>query len=89
MSASEAIETGLSEVQDGRSIPQAEVRTRLRELLRRASDERLPDKGDVLDRSPEKSPELSFLDIWGDGIRAFSAVTNDPKTDLSVEAQVA
>lgn len=33
----EAIERGLTEVESGRSVPQAEVRMRLRELLRRAS----------------------------------------------------
>ena len=33
----EAIDAGMAEVKAGRSIPQAEVRTRLRELLRRAS----------------------------------------------------
>jgi predicted transcriptional regulator len=33
----EAIEKGLTEVESGRSVPQAEVRMRLRELLRRAS----------------------------------------------------
>jgi predicted transcriptional regulator len=33
----EAIEKGLADVENGRSIPHEEVRTRLRELLRRAS----------------------------------------------------
>ena len=33
----EAIDAGLADVNAGRSVPQAEVRTRLRELLRRAS----------------------------------------------------
>lgn len=33
----EAIDAGLADVQAGRSVPQAEVRTRLRELLRHAS----------------------------------------------------
>lgn len=33
----EAIDAGLADVRAGRSVPQAEVRTRLRELLRRAS----------------------------------------------------
>lgn len=33
----EAIEKGLADVESGRSVPQAEVRMRLRELLRRAS----------------------------------------------------
>jgi predicted transcriptional regulator len=33
----EAIDDGLADVQAGRSTPQAEVRTRLRELVRRAS----------------------------------------------------
>ena len=33
----EAIDAGLADVQAGRTVPQAEVRTRLRELLRHAS----------------------------------------------------
>jgi predicted transcriptional regulator len=33
----EAIEKGLADAESGRSVPQAEVRMRLRELLRRAS----------------------------------------------------
>ena len=33
----EAIDAGMADVKAGRSVPQAEVRTRLRELLRRAS----------------------------------------------------
>lgn len=33
----EAIEKGLADVESGRSVPQAEVRIRLRELLRHAS----------------------------------------------------
>ena len=33
----EAIDAGLADTHAGRSVPQAEVRTRLRELLRRAS----------------------------------------------------
>ena len=33
----EAIEKGLADVESGRSVPQAEVRMRLRELLRHSS----------------------------------------------------
>lgn len=33
----ESVEKGLADVENGRSVPQAEVRARLRELLRRAS----------------------------------------------------